>query len=159
MGILITSDSEVEGVGRLLCFISFSILNFGNFQLFRNKMPGHDHHFNFVFQPGDLNTEAAALNWICPVEEDDGEDITVLFKRSVCINFNFLLYFKLFSSFLSLRDRYSFLCCSLFGDFIRRMNTVEVKKSFLETSAVRELFGPEQCQWNEILRYRRKIHL
>ena len=46
-------------------------------------MPGHDHHLNFVFQPGDLNTEAAVFNWFCPVEEDDGEDITVLIKRSV----------------------------------------------------------------------------
>ena len=78
-------------------------------------MPGHDHHFNFVFQPGDLNTEAAALNWICPVEEDDGEDITVLFKRSVCINlFNLLLYSILFSSlFLSEISMYFFVVAYL----------------------------------------------
>ena len=44
-------------------------------------MPGHDHHFNFVFQEGDLNSETALFNWMCPVDEHDREDITVIAKR------------------------------------------------------------------------------
>ena len=44
-------------------------------------MPGHDHHFNFVFQEGDLNLETALFNWMCPVDEHDGEDITIIAKR------------------------------------------------------------------------------
>ena len=44
-------------------------------------MPGHDHHFNFALLEGDLNSDLAVLNWICPVDEDDGEDITVISKR------------------------------------------------------------------------------
>ena len=44
-------------------------------------MPGHDHHLNFVYQPGDLNTESAFYNWFCPIEEGDSEDITIVFRR------------------------------------------------------------------------------
>ena len=55
-------------------------------------MPGHDHHLNFVYQPGDLNMESAIYNWFCPVEEGDSEDITIIFRRQV---------FSVFSSFLA----------------------------------------------------------
>ena len=124
-------------------------------------MPGHDHHLNFVFQPGDLNTEAAVFNWFCPVKEDNGEDITVLIKMSVLLYSFYLLTssqnipFSFSNSFVRLLIYIS----RLFGDFERRMTTIETKKTYLETSAVRELFGPDQCEWTEILRYRRKIHL
>ena len=47
------------------------------------KMPGHDHYLNFVYQPGDLNTESGVYNWFCPVEEGDSEDITIIFRRQV----------------------------------------------------------------------------
>ena len=44
-------------------------------------MPGHNHHFSFFFQEGDLNLETALFNWMCPVDKHDGEDITVIAKR------------------------------------------------------------------------------
>ena len=44
-------------------------------------MPGHNHHLNFVYQPGDLNTEGAVYNWFCPIEEGDSKDITIIFRR------------------------------------------------------------------------------
>ena len=44
-------------------------------------MPGHDHHLQFVYQAGDLNSSVAVLNWLCPVDSDDTEDITSIFKR------------------------------------------------------------------------------
>ena len=116
-------------------------------------MPGHDHHLNFVYQPGDLNTEGAVYNWFCPVEEGDSEDITIIFRRQV---FLFSLH-----SFLthSLVANYFLSLTRLFTDFEARTSTIETKKSFLETSFFQDLFWPEQCNWNKILRYRRKVHL
>ena len=61
------------------------------------KIPGHDHHLNFVYQPGDLNMESAIYNWFCPVEEGDSEDITIIFRRQV----SSLLFFFLFILFLT----------------------------------------------------------
>ena len=46
-------------------------------------MPGHDHHLQFVYQTGDLNSPSALYNWACPVDRDDSEDITSIFKRLI----------------------------------------------------------------------------
>ena len=46
-------------------------------------MPGPDHHLQFVYQPGDLNSPSALYNWTCPVDGDDSEDITRIFKRFI----------------------------------------------------------------------------
>ena len=50
-------------------------------------MPGHDHHLQFSYQPGDLNSTLAVFNWICPVDGDDSEDITSIFKRYLVVFF------------------------------------------------------------------------
>ena len=75
----------------------------------KDKMPGHDHHLNFVFQPGDLNSECAVFNWSCPIEEDDGEDITVIIKWLVLILLVFFSLLFSFFPFISSENTCSFL--------------------------------------------------
>ena len=58
-------------------------------------MPGHDHHLQYTYQHRDLNSYAAILNWSCPVDSHDGEDITVIFKR-----YFYFLIFIIFNLFL-----------------------------------------------------------
>ena len=55
-------------------------------------MPGHDHHLQFVYQAGDLNSPSALYNWMCPVDGDDSEDITSIFKRLIPTHFNYLKF-------------------------------------------------------------------
>ena len=121
-------------------------------------MPGHDHHLQFVYQPGDLNSPSALYNWTCPVDGDDSEDITRIFKRFFYF-FYFRCYIVSFPYFTGILLLVYHLFLRTFGELGRRLNAIEFRKGFLETSVANELFGPENCSWLEMLRYERKLHL
>ena len=121
-------------------------------------MPGHDHHLQFTYQQGDLNSYAAILNWGCPVDAHDGEDITVIFKRY--FNFCFLLLFSVcFQKYFRLFLKTHILFLRLFRDLSQKITVLEARKGFLEGSVASELFAPENCDWLGLLRFERKNHL